>query len=290
MVSPRSDYLCYANGTFQRRDHIRVGINDLVFLRGYGAFDFMRTYNGLPFRLYDYLLRFNRSVRGLNLQLPITRTELASIVKQLLKKNRIGPLQNGRVQDVGIRLLLTGGYSLDSYLPAVKPNLFILLEDLPIYPVGWSMKGIKLILHSHRREMAKVKTTNYLTAIRLAGERKKNNAQDTLYCSDGQVLETTRNNFFLFHGDVLVTAKDNVLDGITRSVVLSLARKIFKVEVRDVSVKELRTCTEAFITGTTRGITPVVKIGSIKIGNGKPGKNTDTLIQRLNNKINKECR
>lgn len=254
-------------------------------LRGYGAFDYMRTYYGVPFRIDDYLDRFEQSAKGMKLKLPLGRNKIISTIKYLLQKNKASAKK-----DFGIRLLLTGGYSLDSYLPSVKPNLFILIEDLPEYPNWWSDKGIKLMLHEHSREMARVKTTNYLTAIRLADERRKAKAQDTLYCFDGKILETTRNNFFLFHGDTLVTSQDDILHGITRKTVVELALKKFKIEIREVLKEELNSCSESFITGTTRGITPVVQIDKIKIGNGKPGKNTKALMKIFEETVNKECK
>ncbi len=278
-----SNYYCYANGKFLRKNEITVGISDLVMLRGYGAFDYMRTYRGGPFRLKDYLFRFEGSAKGMKLKLPLSRNKIISVVNVLLKKNNIR--KGGKTRDVGIRLLLTGGYSLDSYLPSVKPNLFILIEDLPEYPEWWSEKGIKLMTHEHSREMARVKTINYLTAIHLADVRRKHNAQDTLYCYNGKVLETTRNNFFLFHGNTLVTADTGVLQGITRTTVLELAKKKFKVEVREVMKSELTECSECFISGTTRGITPVVQIDNKKIGTGRVGKNTLILMNLFEEKI-----
>ena len=277
------DYYCYANGKILRKSTIKVGISDLVMLRGYGAFDFMRTYNGKLFRANDYLKRFDGSARGMKLKLPLRKKELIGIVNKLLVKNNIrskAPFRagDGRV-DVGIRLLLTGGYSLDSYLPAARPNLFVLIEDLPKYPGWWSDKGVKLITHEFAREMPKVKTINYLTAINLADVRRKQKAQDTLYCQGGSVLETTRNNFFLFHGNTLVTAEADVLHGITRKTVIELARRKFKVEVRKVLLSELNRCTECFISGTTRGVTPVVQINDRKIDKGKVGENTKVLMQ-----------
>lgn len=283
------NYFCYANGKFLRKNEIKVGISDLVMLRGYGSFDFMRTYQGVPFRINDYLTRFEASAKGMKLKLPISRNKIVSIINILLKRNNVqAPFRaGGKTYDVGIRLLLTGGYSLDSYLPSEKPNLFILIEDLPQYPEWWSEKGIKLITHEFSREMARVKTINYLTAIHLADVRRKYKAQDTLYCYDEKVLETTRNNLFLFHGNTLVTADEGVLQGITRKTILELARKKFKVEVRPVLQSELKRCTECFISGTTRGVTPVVQIDSMKIGNGRVGKNTFALMNLFEAEVEK---
>ena len=270
----QSNYISYANGKFLRRADIMVSVNDLVLLRGYAVFDFLRTYNHVPFCAEDYVSRFFQSAKYMKLRVLLNEFEVLKIIFSLVEKNK-----KLSKHDFGIRLLLTGGYSLDAFLPAIKPNLFILIEDLPQYPDWWQTKGIKLITSEHARELPVVKTTNYLTAIRLAEERRKNHAQDTLYCYKGKVLETTRNNFFLFKNNTLVTAKHAVLQGITRSIVLDLAKKHFKIEVRDVKVGELKKCAECFITGTTRGITPVVNIDGKKVGDGKIGHTTRVLMQ-----------
>jgi branched-subunit amino acid aminotransferase/4-amino-4-deoxychorismate lyase len=54
--------------------------------------------------------------------------------------------------------------------------------------------------------------------------------------------------------------------------------------------KELNSCTECFITGTTRGITPVTRIDDRKIGKGIPGENTKFLMKLLHDTMVKECK
>jgi len=285
------NYYCYTEGKILRKSQIKVGITDLVLLRGYGVFDYMRTYYGHPFRINSYLQRFEQSAKGMKLKLPLTRKEMITVINKLLEKNRQSSVVSRQSSvDVGIRLLLTGGYSLDSYLPAAKPNLFILIEDLPTLFPPLGEGGIKLMLHEHAREMPLIKTTNYLTAIHLADERRKHLAQDTLYCSGGRLLETTRNNFFLFFGSKLVTPLHHVLLGVTRNVVLELAKKNFKVEERTILTAELNIGTECFITGTTRGITPVVQIGEKKIGKGGVGENTKALMKLFKEAVERECK
>ncbi len=268
------NYYSYANGKIIKKDNIKIGISDLVMLRGYGVFDYMRTYAGKPFLVHDYISRFSNSAKEMKLKLPLSNDKIEKIIYTLLKKNQ----KKNQVKEFGIRFLLTGGYSLDSFLPSIKPNLFILIEDTPHYPDWWLDKGVKLITYSHVREMPVVKTINYLTAIHQADVRRSRKAQDTLYVAGGKLLETTRNNFFLFNGNTLVTPSENVLKGITRNLILKLAKKKYKIEVRDVKVSELKKCSECFITGTTRGITPVIQIDNLKIGNGVVGENTKELM------------
>jgi D-alanine transaminase/branched-chain amino acid aminotransferase len=124
-----------------------------------------------------------------------------------------------------------------------------------------------------------VKHTNYKNAIRLNEQKLKQKAHEILYCSNGKVLETTRNNFFMFQGNTLITPKENVLFGITRRVVIDLAKREFPIEERDVCLSEIVQANEAFLTGTNKKILPVVRIDEQAIGNGKPGRNTRLLMQ-----------
>lgn len=273
------NYYCYFNSKILRKDQIHVNVSDLALTRGYAVFDYLRTYNGIPFRIKDYLVRFENSAKEMNLNIPISKKQIIATVEQLLQKN--GIKSKSKLQNFGVRFLLTGGYAEDIY-SITQPNFLILIEDLPVYPSWQFTKGIKLNLWEHQRELPFVKTINYLTAIKLSGIRKKLGVQDTLYHHNDKILECTRNNFFLFHGNTLVTAGSKVLQGITRKTILQLAHKKFNIEIRDISLDELSECTECFITGSTRGACPVVSVEKMGIGNGKAGKNTKVLMSMFN--------
>ena len=92
-------------------------------------------------------------------------------------------------------------------------------------------------------------------------------------------MEASTSNFFVFIGDKLITPKGNILKGITRNLVIKLAKKEFEVEERELKTEELALVTEAFIAATNKDIVPVVQIDDLKIGDGKPGKNTKQLME-----------
>jgi D-alanine transaminase/branched-chain amino acid aminotransferase len=77
--------------------------------------------------------------------------------------------------------------------------------------------------------------------------------------------------------DKIVTPGEGILKGINRKHVLELAGNHFKVEERDLFIDELQTAKEAFITGTTKKVMPVVQIDDLVIGDGKPGEITRKL-------------
>src|SRR5688572_11942737 len=229
---------CFLNGKILPYEKTFVHISDLGLLRAYGVFDYLRTYNGKPFLLDRHLQRFENSARELNLRLPFGKKKIGETISLLLKKSRLR-------SDAGIRLLLTGGRSSDG-ITITKPTFAITVEKLVTVPDTLYKKGVKLITNDFQREIPLVKTTNYRNAIRKNPEKLRAKAHEIPYCSNGKVLETTRNNFFVFKANTLVTPKENVLHGITRGFVLELARGVFKVEERDLPVSELNEASEAF--------------------------------------------
>lgn len=261
---------CSLNGQILAPGNFHIAINDLGLLRGYAIFDFCRTANGKPFLLPHYLTRFRNSARLMDLALDYTDDHITDLVCQLLKISGLSY--------AGIRFLLTGGYSADSFTP-VKPNFMISVEELSQVPAAVAEHGVKLMSFEYQREMAEVKTTNYTTALRLRKQLQEQQAYDILYHAHGQLLELTRSNFFIVKENTVITAATGILKGITRQTVLNLARAQYKVEVRDVKLSELTEADEAFFTGTNKKIVPVVQIDDQLIGNGRTGHVTKSLYQ-----------
>jgi branched-chain amino acid aminotransferase len=266
----------YVNGEYRYPGQAMVPVNDLGILRGYGVFDYFRTFNKKPFRIDDYLERLENSAKELALPVP-SKAEIKAVVKELLR--RIDP-----ASDIAIRILISGGPSSDG-ISVMKPSIIITAEKLSVPEAALYESGVKLITDEFLRELPSVKTTNYLNAIRKKNLKEQHKAFELLYFHENNLLETSRNNFFVFKDKVLVTPAKNVLKGITRKVVLELAAEHFQVEERPLKMDELKECTEAFITGTTKKILPVVKIDDLKIGAGTPGDNTKRLMKLFENYV-----
>jgi branched-chain amino acid aminotransferase len=150
-------------------------------------------------------------------------------------------------------------------------------------------RGCKLITTRLQRESPEAKTTNYMAAVRALKEAARQGAADALFVNEqGHVLEATRSNFFIFRGDTLVTPREGVLIGVTRNVVLELARGRFAIEERPILLDELPLAGETFITSSSREITPVVQIDDLVIGDGKPGPRTYELEQRFIEMVERE--
>ena len=273
------NYFC-VNGKIVLAKNAKLQVTDLGLIRGYGIFDFLKVENGIPLFIEDHLIRFQNSAISMGLNMSYTVEELKFLVMKLIAKNEF--------KKGGMKIILTGGYSDNGYLPAKESNMVILLTDLKPPAKRNYSKGIKLMLHEHFRHTAVVKTTNYIEPIRLAGELKKAKAVDVLYYWDGKISESARSNFFIVKKDnTIVTPINHVLKGITRNRIMSLASEHYEVIEKDITFLDLKNATEAFLSSTTKGALPVVQIDDIKIGNGKPGK-ASLLINELLKKQGKK--
>ncbi|MEM1325242.1 MAG: aminotransferase class IV [Bacteroidota bacterium] len=260
------------NGNIIDQNDAYIHISDLALHRGYSIFDYCRIRKGKPVFFDDYLDRFERSAAQMLLTIPMSRAALKEHVRTLIDKNE--------VEEAGLKLILTGGYSADGYTPAAEANLYVLVLPPIVFPKEYVENGWKLLLHDHVRHRADVKVTNYIEVLLMRNQTKTAHAQDLLYHQNGYISESSRSNFFLVTEEqTIVTPPSDVLPGITRKHILEIAKSKFKVEVRPLKVDELWTAKEAFISSSAKGAIGVVQIDDQLIGDGKVGD----LTRQINN-------
>ncbi len=264
----------YVNGRWVHPHEATISLNDVAVLRGYSAFESLRTYHRQPFHLEEHLNRLYRSAELIELAVPWSRAHITQLVHEIIERNTY--------EHAAIRLFVTGGETEDSILPIGKPTLAVLITPLGERNMERFAQGYKVITTLLQRSTPEAKTTSYLEAIRALKEATRHDAVDALFVNaQGHVLEATRSNFFVFRGDTLVTPRDGVLMGITRNVVLELAHGLFTIEERPVLLAELPLVDEAFITSSSKEIMPIVQIDDLLIGDGTPGRRTYALEQRF---------
>ncbi len=264
----------YAGERWAHPDEANISINDIAVLRGYSVFESLRTYDRRPFHLDEHLARLYRSAELIEMEIPWSREQIVDVVREIVARNTY--------RHAAIRLLVTGGVSEDGMLPSGKPTLVVMITPLGERDSERFAKGCKLITTKLQRISPEAKTANYIAAVRALKEAVRRGAADALFVNEREhVLEATRSNFFIFQGDTLVTPRRGILIGITRNVVLELARSRFAIEERPILLEELALVDEAFITSSSKEITPVVQIDDLVIGDGKPGARTYELEQRF---------
>jgi branched-chain amino acid aminotransferase len=261
----------YMDGTFVDARQATLPVDDLAILRGYGVFDFLRTYNGVPFYLEAHVERLFHSAARIGLAMRWTEQEVVDITRQTLAKNQ-GTEHN-------LRIMVTGGTSEDDFCPSGRSRLLVMVTPHKEKPRWWYEKGVKLTTWRTERDFPEAKSTNYIAGIMALQKACATGGVEALYIGrDGQVLECTTSNIFGFMGERLVTPDTGILPGITRQVVLELAAGAFGTEKRRLSLEDLNTLDEVFITSSTREIVPVIRIDEHIVGRGGPGGRTVKLM------------
>lgn len=275
---------CYLNGKIIPVSDAKVGVYDIGLLRGFGIYEGLVSYNRKPFMLADHLRRFHNSAERMLLKIPVSDVEIESAISELISKN----IPQGK--EALVRAILTGGEAIRGIEYNYEtPTFYILVEEFVPLDPGYLENGCHVTIFEHYRQIAESKTTNYTQTVLLQEDRKKAQALEILFISDGKVLEGGGSNFFIVSagggssfggkGPRIITPNAGILPGVTRKVVIDLVRKEFSVEERAVTTEEMYSADEMFITGSFKEVVPVVQVGKKTIGNGKVGDVTKRVMK-----------
>lgn len=272
----------YVNGTIVPAKDAVIPVYDHGFLYGEGVYETLRTYNRVPF-LYDrHVRRLRASAQRLNLDVPFDDGALAQSIEDTVAAA-------GDLREAYIRVLLTRGVGELTYdLGATPtPSLVIIVKPLDEPPARVAEQGIRIslvpMLRNHPGSVNPViKSNNLLNNALAMQEANKRSAEEGLMCNyRGELSECSQANFFMVRGGAALTppSASGLLEGITRAYLFEVGREA-GIEVREETLfpNDLETADEAFITSTTREISPVVQIDDRIIGTGKPGPVTRSLL------------
>ncbi len=262
----------FINKELYPENEASIGFNDLALHRGYGIFDYFKIIDNRWIFIEDHLNRFYNSAKEMYLEVPLDRGRLKKAIEQITAKNNM--------PTCGVKLVLTGGYSEDGYSMG-KPNLIISQYPLDMQEENEFDMGMKLVTYNHQRQLPFIKTIDYLQAVRLHPFMKENNADDVLYHNNGTVGECPRANFFIVTDNEVITAKNNILKGITRSKILNFKINGYTIAEKDFTVDDLYNAKEAFISSTTKYAYPVSVIDGKLIGDSKIGPVTRQIRDML---------
>lgn len=266
----------FIDGNYLSEKDAKISLLDLSVLRGFGVFDFLRTYQKKPFHLREHLLRLQYSAAHIGLELPYSFQEIETVVSTLLNAFPEA--------EAAIKILVTGGVSSDQFTPQ-KPSLAAFAYPLTIYPKELYEKGITVMTTTLARCFPMAKTLQYLPGIVAIQKGKSLYAKEALYVnSSDQILEGVTSNFFGIKQGILHTCvSEEVLDGITREVILQKLALPLPISYEPLRLEDIPSLEEAFITASNKEIMPVVQINNQKVGSGAIGPNTRILMEMFQN-------
>ena len=273
----------YVNGTIARAEDASIPVYDHGFLYGEGVYETLRTYNRVPF-LYDRHLRRLRASAGyLQLDVPFSDESLATWIGDTM-------VAAGDMEEAYIRVLLTRGVGELTYDIAATPvpSLVIVVKPLEEPPARVFTDGIKValvpILRNHPGSVNPIiKSNNLLNNALAMQEAYRRGADEGLMCNyRGELSECSQANFFIVREGAALTPETDagLLEGLTRSFLFEVGQDVgIQVRSQTLFPKDIEDADEAFITSTTRELSPVTRIDDRVIGNGKPGPLTLKLLE-----------
>lgn len=266
--------IAYRDNQFLPKSEIRIGLDDLGFERGFGVFDYCRIRAGKITFLTDHLERLNHSQSLLQFEQPIDMNFVRETLDYIHEQNEFS--------NAYFKILITGRMVNNS----IRPILTIYQDAWHQYPETMYSKGVSLILEEFDKPFPQYKTTFYLGSFKAQSRMKSSESEDVLFYFNNAVRECARCNIFIVKNGLIYTPDKNMLWGVTRKHVIKCAKETTMVIEKDISVQELFSADEIFITSTTRNIVPIVKIEDKSIGSGKPGTVTTTLINAFEHYCN----
>ena len=280
LPDPRNaDIFIHVGGQLLPRAEAKVSVFDSSVQGGDAVWEGLRLYQGHIFQLDAHLDRLFASAHALAFAQVPSREEIKTAIFETLKANS---MRDG----VHIRLTLTRGMKVTSgmnpQLNQYGSCLIVLAEwKAPVYDAN----GIRLITSAIRRNSpqcidSKIHHNNLINNILAKIEANVAGVDDALMLDlSGFVSETNATNVFLVKRDTLLTPHaDSCLPGITRGVVMEIARSAgIPLVERNISLSEVYSADEMFTTGTMGELSPVLEVDGRRIGSAKIG----SLTQRL---------
>lgn len=270
--------ISYVNGRYVHHAAACVSIEDRGYQFADGAYEVMAFYNR---RLLDedrHLQRLMRSLAELRMRSPVSERSLRLLMRETIARNDR--------EDGTLYLQITRGVAKrDHTFPAlVRPSLVMSVTGAKTPKAEDIRSGIGVVTMPDerwaRRDIKSISLLPNILAKQAAAEKAAREAW--LHDGEGRIYEGSSSNCAIVtRKGQIVTAKADrhILGGITREVVLAVARKKgVAVAERPFTLEEALTSREAFMMSTTANILPVTRINGVAVGTGVPGELTMRLL------------
>jgi D-alanine transaminase len=265
--------IAYVNGRYLPHSAAAVHIEDRGYQFGDGVYEVCEVHAGALIDEARHMARLRRSLGELRMDWPVHSAALAIIVRQVICRNKVA---NGYVY-----VQVTRGVApRDHVFPAksVRPSLVVTARSVDMgKSAATAEQGIAVISYPDIRwKRPDIKTICLLPNVLARQAARESGAYEAwLVDAEGMVTEGAATNAWIVNADgVIVTrhADALILRGVTRTTLIDvLAAEGLGLEERKFSLEEAMAAKEAFATGATTLVMPIVAIDGRAIGDGKPG-------------------
>ena len=276
--------IAYFEGKFIPFTDARISIATHAFLYGTAVFEGIRGFWSASrgevyvFRLKEHMERLTRNARILKMTPPCSLDDQMNLVLDLVRRNELRcdlylrPVLYKSDQRFGVKLFEQQEFTV---FAAAMGEYMDKSEGLDICVSSWRRIEDNALPGRGKINGAYVNSC-------LAGDEARSNGFDecVLLNEDGHVSEAPGMNLFLVRDGKLITTPvtANILEGITRDSLLTLAREELSLtcEERPVDRTELYVADEIFICGTAAKIVSARSVDHRQIGSSGSSGSTVT--------------
>ncbi|MBE2983799.1 D-amino acid aminotransferase [Campylobacter sp. RM9344] len=262
--------IVFLNGEFCKASEAKVSAFDRGFVFGDGIYEVVPVINSRLVDREDFWLRFERSLKEIELKLPYNKEKFEEILYEIITKNNL--------KEGGVYMQITRGAApRDFYfIENLTPSVFVFCYEAEILSNPLATTGIEVAsVDDIRWKRRDIKSISLLAQCYAKNEAHKKGAHEGFMVEDGFVTEGCSSSAFIIKDGVLITKplSNEILPGIRRKRLLRLADQAgLKVEQRKFSMSEVYEADEVFISAATLILLPVIKADGRAINGGKIGK------------------
>lgn len=265
--------IAYVNGSYVPQPYAAVNIEDRGYQFGDGIYEVVHLYGGKYVDEELHLARLERSLREIQLPMPMSRAALSMVLREVARRNRV-------TEGLLYMQVTRGVAKRDHPFPSkpVPPSLVVTVKRIPPYPTDvdkWQASAITLPdLRWARRD---IKSVNLLPNCLARQAAKEKGAIEAILYEEatGIVTEGAATTFWIVDekGAIRTRHLDHViLPGCTRAALMAELKAIGMAwDETPYTVDDMRKAREAFITSATSFVRPITKIDGVPVGDGKVG-------------------
>ena len=262
--------IVFLNGEFEPAENAKISVFDRGFLLGDGVYEVIPAYSGALFRLQEHLARLQQSLDAIRLTNPYSDVDWRDLLNALVEKNLDS--------DLSVYLQVTRGIAVrDHAFPAdTKPTVFAMVNKIAPLSAAYYEKGVAAVtLNDNRWTRCNIKAISLLPNVLLRQEAVDQGVVEAILIRDDFVTEGAASNaFVVIDGKILTPPKsEHLLPGITRDLIVEMAQQHgIPCAEEAISIDQLRSADEIWLTSSTKEILPVTKLDDKPVGTGEPGE------------------
>jgi D-alanine transaminase len=264
--------IAYVDGQYLPHGSAVIHIEDRGYQFADGVYEVLAFVGGHIVDEDPHLVRLRRSLSELRIAAPMSDAALKIVMREVVRRNR--------ADDGILYLQITRGVAPREHAFPKRANPVLVVTSRARRPVdrGIMDRGVEVItIPDIRWQRCDIKSIALLPNVLGKQLAREAGAYEAWQVDrDGHVTEGTSTNAWIVTGDRTVVTRqaDNaILNGITRLAVLDIIRREgYRFIERPFTVDEAKSASEAFLTSTTNGVVPVVKIDGVPVGNGGSGQ------------------